>query len=57
MCGSAPSLSVLILAGERVNMCVGQRPLHLSVLILAGERVNVCGGSASPLSACVNFSW
>ena len=35
---------MLILAGERVNMGVGQLLLRLSVLILAGERVNMCVG-------------
>ena len=45
---------MLILAGERVNMGVGQLLLRLSVLILAGERVNMCVGQL-PLCLSVNF--
>ena len=52
MCGSASSPSVLILAGERVNMSVGQLPVCLSVLILAGKRGNMCVGQL-PVCVCV----
>ena len=44
MCGSASCVSVLILAGKRGNMCVGQLPVCLSVFILAGKRGNMCVG-------------